>query len=78
MKCPKCKLTYSVVPILYGFIIPDNENDKMEYVLGGCVIDNEQAEFYCKSCKTYFDSRSKIYKANNEDPNIYGGQMNPI
>ena len=55
-KCPKCSSKDSVVPIVYGF--PGDEMQK-EYherkiELGGCVIEEDAPDWYCKECENHF------------------------
>jgi hypothetical protein len=77
MKCPSCKSSYDVIPIQYGFIIPNPEEDKGkgEYILGGCTITGNQASMYCKSCNIYFDHRGKLYEHDEHMPMIYGTRV---
>ncbi|MCB2222133.1 MAG: hypothetical protein KQI35_17250 [Bacteroidetes bacterium] len=49
-RCPVCNKTDQVIPIIYGF--PDEslfiKADKGEVILGGCVIVENNPEWYCK------------------------------
>jgi len=56
-KCPKCSSTDSVVPIVYGF--PGTEMQKKysgegKIELGGCVIEEDAPDWYCKECENHF------------------------
>ena len=55
-KCPKCSSKDFVVPIVYGF--PGNEMQK-EYneekiELGGCLIEEDAPDWYCKECENHY------------------------
>ena len=56
-KCPKCSLNINVVPIEYGF--PGNEMQKEYYKgkieLGGCGIEKDAPDWYCKECEIGFN-----------------------
>jgi len=51
--CPKCKSTKKVVPILYG--LPPPHLEVMAWkgwvVLGGCIIHENNPNWYCKLCE---------------------------
>jgi len=51
-KCPKCKST-RVIPIGYGFPGPEiwAEVDKGNLKLGGCVIEKDNPDTFCKDCE---------------------------
>ena len=54
--CPICNLNKDVIPIIYG--LPDNElfkegeNGKVK--LGGCIITDNDPQWYCKKCEKDF------------------------
>lgn len=52
--CPKCGTKQHVIPIVYG--LPDDElmeqSKRGEVALGGCVMDEKNPHWLCKSCKT--------------------------
>jgi len=53
MKCPKCKST-NTIPIGYGFPGPEiwEEVEKGNLKLGGCVIEKDNPDMFCKDCKS--------------------------
>ena len=55
-KCPKCSSKDSVVPIKYGFpgtgMQKEYGEEKIE--LGGCVIEEDAPDWYCKECENHF------------------------
>jgi len=51
-QCPKCKSTNDVILIHYGYPSGEmaEEHDAGKIELGGCVIDSENPNWYCKKC----------------------------
>lgn len=51
MKCPNCK-SENAIPIAYG--VPSEETweevKKGNLVLGGCVIEGNEPDMFCKDC----------------------------
>jgi len=49
-KCPDCNKTDQVVPILYGYPSESMgiKTQKGEAVLGGCIIEDDSPNWYCK------------------------------
>lgn len=54
-KCPQCGGLDSIV-ITYGYPLPGWEQkvESGEMVLGGCVVDGNEPDWECKTCKTQF------------------------
>ena len=50
-KCPKCG--DQLREILYGLIRQPPE-DKQNYVLGGCIMDEDPADYRCLTCEQDF------------------------
>jgi hypothetical protein len=50
--CPRCGAAR--VPIVYGYPpSPDPDTSaKVSVVLGGCVVDNDAARWWCETCST--------------------------
>ena len=55
-KCPKCSSNDSVVPIEYGFpgIEMQKKYSEGKIELGGCVIEKDAPDCYCKECEYHF------------------------
>jgi ribosomal protein L37AE/L43A len=55
-KCPKCGKTKDVVRIMYGFPSPDmfEKSEQGKIVLGGCLVGENYAQWYCKNCNKKF------------------------
>ena len=54
-KCPSCN-TNNVVPIVYGMPGSDLEEQEQrgEIILGGCIVTDNDPELYCKDCGREF------------------------
>ena len=52
VKCPKCKSSDSVIPIMYGYpsIETWGKHDRGQIALGGCVIAEENPDYHCDEC----------------------------
>ena len=52
-KCPNCSSAESVVPIRYGMPGPGMQQKYYEgkIKLGGCDMDEENPNWYCKKCE---------------------------
>ena len=55
-KCPQCSSNINVVEIKYGFpgLEMQDEAAKGQIELGGCVIDEDAPDWYCKECENHF------------------------
>jgi hypothetical protein len=53
MNCPKCSSKSSVVPIRYGMPGSKMQNEYHEgkIKLGGCSINENNPNYYCKECR---------------------------
>ena len=49
--CPNCKKE-NTVPIVYGLIfdIMPNEEDEEDYEAGGCVVTDNDPDYFCRDC----------------------------
>lgn len=66
MKCPKCG-SEKCIPISYGYPSPGWEEKvaKGEFVLGGCVVEDDSPEWECSNCHTSF-GRSHLLDVDSE------------
>ena len=55
-KCPKCLKKDQVVKIIYGYPGPElgEAERRGKIMLGGCVIEEDHPEYYCKKCHRGF------------------------
>nr|NIS43704.1 hypothetical protein [Desulfuromonadales bacterium] len=53
-RCPACG--GEAVPIIYGLVDPEvfDEQERDEFVLGGCCIDPWSPKWHCKACDESF------------------------
>lgn len=51
--CPKCG-SRNIIPIIYGLQISGEKFEKGEAICGGCEIDENNPDFYCRDCKNKF------------------------
>lgn len=55
LQCPKCK-SKKVIPIVYGLptyeTFKSSEEGKIE--LGGCIVRNNNPNYFCKGCGNEF------------------------
>ncbi|MCX7720652.1 MAG: hypothetical protein N2Z64_05145 [Dictyoglomus thermophilum] len=51
IKCPKCG-SKNVIPIIYGYPTSEafEKEKRGEIILGGCVIEYDSPNWYCKEC----------------------------
>jgi len=54
LTCPNCKKE-NTVPIVYGFMDvfgedEEDEEDEGDYVLGGCVVNDNDPDYFCRGC----------------------------
>lgn len=51
LSCPNCKKE-NTVPIVYGLIfdIMPNEEDEEDYEAGGCVVTDNDPDYFCRDC----------------------------
>ncbi len=77
IECPKCRST-NVIPIVYGF--PSEElferADRGEVKLGGCVIEDDNPNYFCKDCEAEFKAKMKY--AGREMEVIYVDEPSPF
>lgn len=64
--CISCQIRDDVIPIIYGLV--NNFYDTTDYVLGGCIVTENDAEWYCKNCEiewgsTYFREKRFEFKS---------------
>ena len=54
-KCPNCNSS-NVIPIVYGMPAPDlqEQAERGEVKLGGCVVTDEDPDLYCNDCGSEF------------------------
>ncbi len=54
--CPSCGSSLAVVRIAYGLPGPGliEQADRGEFVLGGCVLEEDSPRWYCQECETGF------------------------
>ena len=55
--CPKCRRSELVVPIVYGYPMPETERaaNRREVVLGGCMVGDLDPVFACRRCDIRFE-----------------------
>jgi hypothetical protein len=58
-KCPKCKSSKAVIPIIYGMPPPDIEEKarKRKLVIGGCVFGEGVPTWHCKACNHWWHGK---------------------
>ena len=51
LTCPQCNKE-NTVPIVYGLIfdIMPNEEDEEDYEAGGCVVTDNDPDYFCRDC----------------------------
>jgi hypothetical protein len=54
--CSKCNSNKEVIPILYGMPTGEafKESEEGKLLIGGCVISDNDPQYYCKRCKNRF------------------------
>ena len=64
--CPICGENDQVIPIIYGMPAPELfEKEEVGKVrLGGCIIDQDNKEWYCKRDGLEFNKRIRSERAN--------------
>ena len=70
VKCPKCKFSNAVIPIMYGY--PSHEiwekRDRGEVKLGGCMATDVDPDYHCKKCNYEWNKDNPHYgKYSNSD-----------
>jgi len=55
-RCPKCHHDDAVVPIIYGYPMPELEEiaERGEVELGGCLVGDIDPKFACRRCRISF------------------------
>lgn len=50
--CPHCGKPLKLVPILFGYPLPETfaKAERGELVLGGCMVNDDDPEFACSKC----------------------------
>ena len=63
VKCPKCKMSNAVVPIMYGY--PSHETwekcDRGEVKLGGCMATDVDPDYHCNKCNYEWNKDNPHY-----------------
>ena len=63
VKCPKCKTSDAVVPIMYGY--PSHETwekrDRGEIKLGGCMATDADPDYHCNKCNYEWNKDNPHY-----------------
>jgi hypothetical protein len=63
-KCPVCKSTNGVRSYLYGMLM--EEPDRAKFVVGGCCMSDNMADYKCISCDIDFFKNSADYQKASE------------
>ena len=50
-KCPICGSKENVIPIHYGLVMDVPKGYGKDFMLGGCVVDFDSPNWYCKKCE---------------------------
>jgi hypothetical protein len=63
VKCPKCRMSDAVVPIMYGY--PSHEawekRDRGELALGGCTVEEKAPDYRCTECQYEWQKGKRKY-----------------
>jgi hypothetical protein len=74
-QCPKCCSENDVIPILYGMPGPDMviEEEAGKIKLGGCLICDENPQWFCKKCDIKFCNDNTII-LNQKSQRFFSGR----